>query len=106
MTSNPFEALNLGDNVVGAASVIRLVQWQSWCECLKKNKEVNIVDEHSDNDVIEDDNETSWFIDPKYPKSTSTSFGGGGSGKLSLYEHWKESYEDNPYDESIPRSNF
>ena len=51
-----------------------------------KIQEVNMDDEDTDNDVIEDDNKTARFMDPKYPKSTSTPYGGGKSGKPSLYE--------------------
>nr|GEW41634.1 hypothetical protein [Tanacetum cinerariifolium] len=32
--------------------------------------------------------------------ATSSSMSGGGSGKSSLYERWKQTYDDNPYDDN------
>ncbi|GJW09844.1 hypothetical protein Tco_1575671 [Tanacetum coccineum] len=53
-----------------------------------------------DSEVIADDNETSSFMASNHPKVASSSKGGGGRGKSSLYERWKEDYDDNPYDDS------
>ncbi|GJT85075.1 prostamide/prostaglandin F synthase [Tanacetum coccineum] len=46
-------------------------------------------DEDSDSEVEEVVNETSGFISSK---------SGGGIGRKNLYEHWKDDYDDNPYD--------
>ncbi|GKB52143.1 hypothetical protein Tco_0902896 [Tanacetum coccineum] len=63
------------------------------------NKDVNLDNEDSNSDVIENTNETSSFRDPKIFKVTSSSMSGDESEKSSLYEHWKETYDDNLYND-------
>ncbi|GKA28173.1 copia-type polyprotein [Tanacetum coccineum] len=57
------------------------------------SKDVNVDNEYnvSENDVEEDDNETASFM---ASKSSKVMFG-----KKSLYERWKDNYDDNPYDD-------
>ncbi|GKD65131.1 hypothetical protein Tco_1307239 [Tanacetum coccineum] len=45
---------------------------------VKNNKDVNLDNDDSDIDVIEDSNETTSFMAPKVSKVTSSSMGGGG----------------------------
>nr|GEV90522.1 hypothetical protein [Tanacetum cinerariifolium] len=58
------------------------------------SKDVNL-DNGNENDVEEDDNETTSFMALKSSKDTSKS--GGGTRIKSLYERWKDDYDDNPY---------
>ncbi|GKE90627.1 hypothetical protein Tco_1571722 [Tanacetum coccineum] len=100
VTPNPFKPLNMVDNDVGVASSGTFISKINMVDVnVGKNKVVNMDDEDNDNDFIEDDNETAHFMNPKYLKNMSTSLDGGGRGKSSLYEQWKESYEDNLYDD-------
>ena len=59
---------------------------------------VNLDNENhdSENDVEEDDNET---VASKSVKGTNSSKSGGGTRMKSLYDHWKEDYDDNSYDD-------
>ncbi|GKA09988.1 hypothetical protein Tco_0689421, partial [Tanacetum coccineum] len=67
---------------------------------------VNVGNEDSDviaddSEVIADDNETSSFMASNHPKVASSSKGGGGRGKSSLYERWKEDYDDSKCEDLI-----
>ena len=44
-------------------------------------------------------NETANFMTSN-PKVNKASTSGTGVGKSSLHEHWKETYEDDPYDDA------
>ncbi|GKE72797.1 hypothetical protein Tco_1534838, partial [Tanacetum coccineum] len=56
-------------------------------------------DNDSENDVEDDDTKTACFMAVKSSKDTCSSKNGGGTGKKSLYECWKDDYDDNPYDD-------
>ncbi|GJX69536.1 hypothetical protein Tco_0305263 [Tanacetum coccineum] len=61
--------------------------------------EGDLADKESESYVEEDDQKTASFLASKSSKGTSSSKSGGGMGRKSLYEHWKDDYDDNPYDE-------
>nr|GEX71509.1 zinc finger, CCHC-type [Tanacetum cinerariifolium] len=53
----------------------------------------------NENGVEKDDNERTSFMASKSSKDTSSSKSGGGTGRKTLYERWKDDYNDNPYDD-------
>ncbi|GJR15330.1 hypothetical protein Tco_0797982 [Tanacetum coccineum] len=55
----------------------------------ENNKESDVVDKESKSEVEEVYNETASFMASK---------SGCGTGRKSLYERWKNDYDDNPYD--------
>ncbi|GKB46970.1 RNA-directed DNA polymerase, eukaryota, reverse transcriptase zinc-binding domain protein [Tanacetum coccineum] len=61
------------------------------------SSDVNLDNEENDseNAVEEDNNETTSFMASKSSKGTCPSKSEGGTGKKSLYEHWKDDYDDN-----------
>nr|GEV97539.1 hypothetical protein [Tanacetum cinerariifolium] len=63
------------------------------------NDQLTRKDNDSENDVEDDDTETASFMAVKSSKDTCSSKNGGGTGKKSLYERWKDDYDDNPYDD-------
>ncbi|GKD52753.1 hypothetical protein Tco_1281729, partial [Tanacetum coccineum] len=72
VTSNPFDVLNVFDKDIGVTS--------------------------SDSYYVEDDdNETASFMASKNCKGKDSSKSGGGTGKKSLYECWRDDYNSNPY---------
>ncbi|GJX16593.1 hypothetical protein Tco_0217425 [Tanacetum coccineum] len=99
MTSNLFDVLIMVENDVGAApSDVVCSKGDMTYVNVGNNKDINLDNEDSVNDVIHDTNETS-FLAPKLPKVASSSIGGAASGKSSLYERWKKTYDDNPYED-------
>ncbi|GJW69682.1 hypothetical protein Tco_0126599 [Tanacetum coccineum] len=61
--------------------------------------EGDLADKESESYVEEDDQKTASFLASKSSKGTSSSKSGGGMGRKSLYEHCKDDYDDNPYDD-------
>ncbi|GKE72556.1 hypothetical protein Tco_1534597, partial [Tanacetum coccineum] len=58
-------------------------------------------DNDSKNDVKEDNNETTSFMTSKSSTGTHSSKNKGGIGSKSLYERWKDDYDDNSYDVDV-----
>ncbi|GKA03092.1 hypothetical protein Tco_0675873 [Tanacetum coccineum] len=56
-------------------------------------------DNDTENVVEEDDNATASFMAMKCSKGTISSKTKGGTWMKSLYECWKDDYDDNPYDD-------
>ncbi|GJS92206.1 hypothetical protein Tco_0774842 [Tanacetum coccineum] len=65
---------------------------------IRRNKEVDLGAEDSESDLDEVYNETTSFIAPKQSKASSSYKNEDDNGKSSLYEHWKESYDEDQYD--------
>ncbi|GJX11963.1 hypothetical protein Tco_0201822 [Tanacetum coccineum] len=71
-TSNPFDTLNMVDDPINA---------------------------YSDSEVKEVYDETASFMAHASSKINNSSKNGSGVENSSLYERWKETYDDNPYDD-------
>ncbi|GKE96690.1 hypothetical protein Tco_1581545, partial [Tanacetum coccineum] len=99
VTSNPFDVLNMVEKDTPAAprdSVNSIGDDLNVGNSIVVN--LDNEDNDSENDVEEDENETTSFVASKSCKGTGSFKSKGGTGKKSLYEHWKDGYDD-PYDD-------
>ncbi|GJW52986.1 copia protein [Tanacetum coccineum] len=99
-TSNLFDVLMMVEKDIGVAP-IDLVNSKGDDVNVENSKEVNLGNEENDseNGREEDDNEKTSFMASKSYKGIDSSKIGGGTGRKSLYECWKDDYEDNTYDD-------
>ncbi|GKC83305.1 putative reverse transcriptase domain-containing protein, partial [Tanacetum coccineum] len=100
VTSNLFDVLMMVEKDIGVAP-IDLVNSKGDDVNVENSKEVNLGNEENDseNGRKEDDNEKTSFMASKSYKGIDSSKIGGGTGRKSLYECWKDDYEDNTYDD-------
>nr|GEV90685.1 hypothetical protein [Tanacetum cinerariifolium] len=75
---------------------------------VRNSKYVNLDNELNDskNDVEEDDNETTSFMASKSSKRKISLNSRAGTGRKSLYECWKDDYDDNSYEDDKEHENF
>ncbi|GKD02313.1 hypothetical protein Tco_1177287 [Tanacetum coccineum] len=106
-TSNPFEVLNMVEKDIGVASS-DAVKSKGDDANARNSKDVNLdtEDNDSEDDVKEDNSETTSFMALKSSKGMSSSKNEGGTGKKSLYECWKDDYDDDPYDDDEEREDL
>nr|GEU55909.1 hypothetical protein [Tanacetum cinerariifolium] len=106
-TSNPLDALRTiknddGSGANGGSSKrAENVDTNVSMKTLGENKDVagSNIGKNKESDVADIESESD--VDEVYNKSTSlrASKGGDGTGKKSLYEHWKDDNDDNLYDD-------
>ncbi|GJT58489.1 G-type lectin S-receptor-like serine/threonine-protein kinase LECRK3 [Tanacetum coccineum] len=106
-TSNPFEVLNMVEKDIGVASS-DAVKSKGDDVNAGNSKDVNLdtEDNDSEDDVKEDNSETTSFMALKSSKGMGSSKNEGGTGKKSLYECWKDDYDDDPYDDDEEREDL
>nr|GEY16741.1 hypothetical protein [Tanacetum cinerariifolium] len=100
MTLNPFDVLNMVDKYIGVLPSDSINSKNNDVN-VGNSKYVNLYNDHNDreNKVEDDDNETASFMASKSSKGIGSSKSKCEAGKTSLYEHWKDDYDDNPYDD-------
>nr|GEU48476.1 hypothetical protein [Tanacetum cinerariifolium] len=97
VTPNPFGVLNMVEKVIWVA-LSDSVNSKGDGVNIGNSKDVDLDKEANDseNDMEEDDNETTSFMASKSYKDTCSSKRGGATGRKSLYKRWKDDYDDNP----------
>ncbi|GJX89563.1 hypothetical protein Tco_0341577, partial [Tanacetum coccineum] len=100
VTLYPFDVLNMVDKDIGVTP-IDSVNSKGDDANVGNSKDVNLdnEDDHSEDDVEDDDNETVSFLSLKNYKGKCSSKSGGGTGKEIIYERRKDDYHNNPYDD-------